>query len=291
MNNLNNKEKSLWDLCAKNTLSEAPSKNEVWMRLEQQIDIVDQSSAIKTYLIKPHFIKWRVRYVYAFLLAFLLLTPTTIRYINTNKIVAEFGVKDKNIILSDGTNINLNAGSTLSYTKDYNIENRAVFLKGEAYFNVKKSHIPFIVSTEFAQVEVLGTKFNVRSRKDGFEAGVNEGSIKVKQNKQSMILYEGQRALMQSKEHSIFDSSSTHEYYPGWLNNKIICDNTSLGMICEEIERTYNIKILFNNIFHKQISISGIINLYPNNLKSVMSSISLLSQRELKLEGDTYIIL
>ena len=122
MNNLNNKEKSFWDLCAKNTLSEAPSKDEVWMRLEQQIDIVDQSSANKTYLIKPHFIKWRVRYVYAFLLAFLLLIPTTIRYINTNKIVAEFGVADKNLVLSDGTNINLNAGSTLTYTKDYNNE-------------------------------------------------------------------------------------------------------------------------------------------------------------------------
>ena len=48
---------------------------------------------------------------------------------------------------------------------------------------------------------------------------------------------------------------------------------------------------LFNDISQKKISISGIINLYPNNLKSVMSSISLLSQLELKLEGDTYIIL
>ena len=41
----------------------------------------------------------------------------------------------------------------------------------------------------------------------------------------------------------------------------------------------------------KRISISGIINLYPNNLNSVMSSISLLAQREFKLEGETYIIL
>jgi len=291
MNKLNNKEKSLWDLCAIYTLFEVPSKDEVWMRLEQQIGIVDQSSANKLSIVKPHFIKWRVRYVYAFLLAFLLLMPATIRYINTNRIVAEFGVADKNIILSDGTIINLNAGSILSYTKNYNNENREVFLKGEAYFNVKKSHVPFIVSTEFAQVEVLGTKFNVKSRQDGFEAGVNEGSVKVKQDEQSIILYEGQRALIQSKEHPIIDSSSTHEYYPGWLNNKIICDNTSLGVICEEIERTYNIEILFNDISQKKISISGIINLYPNNLKSVMSSISLLSQLELKLEGDTYIIL
>ena len=291
MNNLNNKEKSLWDLCAKYTLSEVPPKDEVWMRLEQQIGIVDQSSANKLSIVKPHFIKWRVRYVYAFLVAFLLLMPTTIRYINTNRIVAEFGVANKNIILSDGTIINLNAGSTLSYTKDYNNENRAIFLEGEAYFNVKKSDIPFVVSTEFAKVEVLGTKFNVRSRQDGFEAGVNEGSIVVKQDKRSMVLNEGQCAMIKSRNKATIDSMLTSQFYPGWLNNIIECKNTTLEKICGEIQRRYNVKISFKDKSLKKMTISGKIHLPKNNIHSVMSSISLLTKRELKLEGDTYIIL
>ena len=105
------------------------------------------------------------------------------------------------------------------------------------------------------------------------------------------MLIEGERALIHSTSHSTIDSSSTSNYYPGWLNNKIVCDNTPLEKICKEIERTYNIKILFEDNSLKRISISGIINLYPNNLNSVMSSISLLAQREFKLEGETYIIL
>jgi ferric-dicitrate binding protein FerR (iron transport regulator) len=198
---------------------------------------------------------------------------------------------NKNIMLSDGTNVQLNAGSTLSYSKDYNSGSREVFLNGEAYFNVTKNHVPFIVSTDYAQITVLGTKFNVRSRSDGFEAGVNEGSVEVTNNDKSIVLIEGERALIHSTSHSTIDSSSTSNYYPGWLNNKIVCDNTPLEKICKEIERTYNIKILIEDNSLKRLSISGIINLYPNNLNSVMSSISLLAQREFKLEGETYIIL
>ena len=123
------------------------------------------------------------------MLAFILLIPTTIRYLNTTRIVAEFGITNKNIMLSDGTNVQLNAGSTLSYSKDYNSGNREVFLNGEAYFNVTKNHVPFIVSTDYAQVTVLGTKFNVRSRSDGFEAGVNEGSVEVTNNDKSIVSY------------------------------------------------------------------------------------------------------
>ena len=194
-------------------------------------------------LLKPYLIKWQPRFIYAFMLAFILLIPTTIRYLNTTKIVAEFGMTNKNIMLSDGTNVQLNAGSTLSYSKDYNSGSREVFLNGEAYFNVTKNHVPFIVSTDYAQITVLGTKFNVRSRSDGFEAGVNEGSVEVTNNDKSIVLIEGERALIHSTSHSNIDSSSTSNYYPGWLNNKIVCDNTPLEKICKEIERTYNIKI------------------------------------------------
>ena len=291
MNKLNNIDKKLWDLCANNTRTQTPSKDEVWMRLEQQIDILEQAAFNNKPLVKPLAINWQPKFTYAFLLAFLLLMPTTIRYLNTKKIVSEFGITDKNIILSDGTNIQLNAGSILSYSKDYNIKNRKVFLDGEAYFDVTKSQFPFIVSTDYAQVTVLGTQFNVRSRSDGFETGVNEGSVEVKNDNESKVLVKGQRALIHPKTHSTIESSPTNDFYPGWLNNKIVCDNTSLETICKEIERTYNIKILFKDNSQKKISISGIINLYPNNLKSVVSSISLLAQREFKLEGDTYIIL
>ena len=49
MKKLNKKERELWDICANYTMSKSPSANEVWMRLEQQLNNVDQVKAKKLY--------------------------------------------------------------------------------------------------------------------------------------------------------------------------------------------------------------------------------------------------
>ena len=85
--------------------------------------------------------------------------------------------------------------------------------------------------------------------------------------------------------------SKVSNFYPGWENNKLICDNSSLEKICKELERRYDIKIQFQDNLQKNTTISGIIDLSPNNLNSVLSSISLLSKRKFKLQGDSYILL
>ena len=291
MNKLSDKENDLWDLCGQITSPPVPSKDEVWMRLEQHIDMLDQKSPNGNTITKQIWIKWQPRFVYAFLLVFLLIMPTMIRYLNTNTVSSEFGMTNRNVILSDGSSIHLNADSKISYGSNYGNGNRNVSLKGEAFFNVTPGNVPFVVSTDYAKITVLSTKFNVRARNDGFETGVNEGSVEINKNDKSLVLSKGQRVLIESKNAEIIHSSSTNNHYPGWLNNKIVCDNTSLDRICKEIERTYNIKIIFKDISKKKISISGIIDLYPNNLKSVISSISLLADREFKLKGDTYIVL
>ena len=57
--------------------------------------------------------------------------------------------------------------------KYFNTDHRSLTLSGEAYFDVQKGNKPFTISTNQGQVTVLGTSFNVRSRADGFEIGVN----------------------------------------------------------------------------------------------------------------------
>lgn len=67
-----------------------------------------------------------------------------------------------NITLPDGTNVWLNARTTLQYPVTFSQKQRTVFLKGEAYFDVtKKKKTPFIVRTDKYDIEVLGTQFDV----------------------------------------------------------------------------------------------------------------------------------
>ena len=72
-----------------------------------------------------------------------------------------------NIVLPDGTEVSLNAGSVLRYCRGFGIRERDVTLDGEGYFKVAKNEkIPFFVNTNGVQVKVVGTVFNVRAYDD-----------------------------------------------------------------------------------------------------------------------------
>ena len=287
---LTKKEKLIWDLCSKIEYKKAPSKQDVWMRLEQQIEISAQPQKIKTYKI-PIFKRTLLpKLITAFFITILISIPT-IKMLSTVNIHSSYGHKTKTVSLNDGTKVHLNAGTTLSYSKNFNSTSREVTLSGEAYFEVEKGSSPFIISTDLAKVTVLGTKFNVRSREDGFEIGVNEGKVKIENKTKSIDLKKGEQVDISINQPKILSVSKVSNFYPGWKNNKLICDNSSLEKICKELERRYDIKIQFQDNLQKNTTISGIIDLSPNNLDSVLSSISLLSKRKFKLQGDSYILL
>lgn len=92
-----------------------------------------------------------------------------------------FGAKNT-IELADGTIVDLNSGSVLKVSTDFNKINRTVSLEGEAFFNVTKSDIPFIVNTSTIDIKVHGTKFNLKTYKEEkfVETTLLEGSLSVK---------------------------------------------------------------------------------------------------------------
>ena len=71
---------------------------------------------------------------------------------------------DYHLELADGTDVHLNASSTLRFPYIFSGNTREVYLEGEAFFTVTHdpSH-PFIVHTGTASVIALGTSFNVNS--------------------------------------------------------------------------------------------------------------------------------
>ncbi len=98
-----------------------------------------------------------------------------------NEISTRPGSKSK-VELPDGSVVWLNAGSTLTYDKDFGKENRAVTLIGEGFFDVTKNkEKPFIISTESISIKVLGTVFNVKAYKEDkqTETSLIHGSIEV----------------------------------------------------------------------------------------------------------------
>lgn len=85
------------------------------------------------------------------------------------------------ITLYDGTQVWLNAGSTMSYTSGFNNTSRDIRLSGEAYFEVARNEkLPFRVEARGCMLTVLGTRFNVSAYDEDptVQAALIEGSLR-----------------------------------------------------------------------------------------------------------------
>jgi ferric-dicitrate binding protein FerR (iron transport regulator) len=102
--------------------------------------------------------------------------------------------QQKELVLPDGSKVWLNAASTLKYPRSFTGGDRIVELSGEAYFEVaRNAATPFKVKVRDAQVEVLGTHFNVSGYPDdpGSTTTLLEGMIKIARGAENHILQPG----------------------------------------------------------------------------------------------------
>lgn len=85
------------------------------------------------------------------------------------------------LVLPDGSNVWLNAASSITYPTRFTGKERRVRVSGEAYFEVKRNRIqPFVVEMAHQQIEVLGTSFNVKDYPESFsETTLLSGGVKV----------------------------------------------------------------------------------------------------------------
>ena len=275
-------------------LPEPPDKKNVWDRLEQQMKIHDskvkynlKKKPIKESLIVLFWnkVKPRLKYVPVlsiFLIAIFFSTS------NSDPLDTKVG-EEKVYTLTDGSKIYLNSVSSLIVDKDYNLLNRKVELSGEAYFEVEKGTLPFIIKTEYGEVTVLGTSFNLKNRRESFELGVTSGLVNFTSKVKSYSLEKGQELQISEKYLNRNGLKKIYADYPSWRYNKIFCDEKPLKQISLELERKFDVSITFSDPQIEELTITGIIDI--NNLKASIRTITTLSQRKFKFDGENCIIL
>jgi transmembrane sensor len=105
-----------------------------------------------------------------------------------NQLIIPYG-KTSEILLSDGTKVILNAGSSLVFPELFTGESREVFLYGEAFFDVKHdSDHPFVVNVNNLRITDLGTSFNISAYpSDGrIETLLTEGKLSIRNNNEGL---------------------------------------------------------------------------------------------------------
>lgn len=172
-------------------------------------------------------------------------------YLAETRIVVPAGQMSK-VELPDGSTVQLNSGSTLLYSANYNSGERTVSLEGEAFFDVAKdqSH-PFVVQTKVLDFKVYGTSFNIQaySEDDETNATLVEGSIGVsmKNGKELTKLSPGDNARYINNSKVLDVEKVNLDLYTSWKDGLITFKNESLKDIALKIERWYNVEIIIQN--------------------------------------------
>lgn len=149
-----------------------------------------------------------------------------------------------NITLSDGTNVWVNANSSIVYPSAFTSGERRITLVGEAFFQVAKdSENPFIVSTKDIEVNVLGTTFNVNSYPQDKQSVVCliEGSVEVSVGKEKYILTLGEQLI--NTDGVVTLSNFYDENNFSWKDGIYTFEQVPLFQIVHKLELYYGVKI------------------------------------------------
>lgn len=193
-------------------------------------------------------------------------------------------------VLADGTEVWLNAGSTLRYPSTMNGNLREVNLDGEAYFKVSKNkHKPFVVNTQLAQVKVLGTVFNLKaySSDKNVETTLEEGSVEFKLNnnpKNPIELKPGEQVIFNKSDQKLAVNKVDTYLHTAWKDGKYVFKDAELKDIITELERLYDVKFHVQNDSLLHMHFRGMFE-YDQNIFSALERLELTTNMKYKMDG------
>jgi len=162
-------------------------------------------------------------------------------YVDSLETTISTSVAEKqNFNLPDGSEVALNANSTIEYQKNKWDNNRTLELDGEAYFKVTKGNT-FTVQTKIGAITVLGTQFNVFARDNKLNVNCYEGLVSVAFNDTLIKLPTGKS--LQIKNGTLVTEHQSVTEKPSWIDNESSFENASLTTVLDELKRQYPITV------------------------------------------------
>ena len=152
------------------------------------------------------------------------------------------------VVLPDGSKVWLNAASSIKFPSVFKGKIREVELKGEAYFEVaKNAAMPFKVKSAHAQIEVLGTHFNVRAYDDekAMKTTLVEGAVKISSGNLTNVLKPGDQAVLKGGNGMKVINDVDADVETAWKDGLFQFKDASIEEIMRQAALWYNLKISF----------------------------------------------
>ena len=237
--------KRIWDESGQVTAEGKPDEDVAWLRLQNRIS--------KNENIQPALKKLRPGNQWLKIAASILLIAIAgywvySRLFDTNIIDKISGDKVMVQNLPDGSTITLNSNSKLSYPAHFTGNIRPVKLTGEAFFNIATDKTkPFVISVKGATISVVGTSFDVKSRKGETEVIVATGIVKVNAKGKEVQLHPGEKVTVTETGTELLKQQNKGSLYNYYITGVLVCDQTPLYQLVDKLNEIYGSHIIIAN--------------------------------------------
>lgn len=195
------------------------------------------------------------------------------------------------VVLADGTQVWLNAETTLKYPVSFTGKERVVELTGEAYFEVEHdAGKPFKVISPGQEVEVLGTHFDVKAYADEttIRTTLLTGSVRITAKNNQVILKPGQQATLAANKDINVDDVNANDAI-AWENGYFMFKNENIQSVMKTIARWYDVDVSYQGDVQAK-RLGGTVSRYEN-LTDLLKTIELTQSVKFKIEGRRVIVM
>jgi ferric-dicitrate binding protein FerR (iron transport regulator) len=222
-------------LFAKMEIPWEKSKNQAWEALSAKIDEMPEA---RNRRLIPMIYKLSAAAVIIILVGislFLRLYSTTISSLNGENMAA---------LLPDGSTVEINAGSTLTYHPYWWQFSRKVSFEGEGFFKVEKGR-KFDVTSKLGNTIVLGTSFTVYSRNDQYRVSCFTGRVKVVSKNDGYVFLDPNERAVVGPDGSIVKKINHPKEISNENDNEFLFTGTPLTQVFAVISRAYQVPVFF----------------------------------------------
>ena len=200
----------------------------------------------------------------------------------------------QSVSLPDGSTVVLNKYSELSYASSFGETDRIVTLKGEAFFEVERdTQKPFVIHVNNAEVEVLGTAFNVQgySDREEIEVVVQTGLVKfsVPGVNKEVKLEAGQKGIYTKAPKDLESTLNSDVNFLAWNTQKLVFNESDLRSVIETLNRTYRVNITLPTNIPASCVVT--VTFDHQSLQSVLNVLKTTLNLEYKINGNRIEIL
>ena len=204
-------------------------------------------------------------------------------------ITVKEGENVKKVGLADGSMVWLKSGASLKIPESFATNNRKLSLQGEAFFDVaKNAESPLYVSTNYLNVKVLGTTFNVRidDKIQSVETGLAEGQVALldKQGKDVLIMSPGEKVTYNHFSQEYATEFVDVNICMAWHLNQFVFENATLREIANRLSEKFDVNINLESSKLAQRKFRCVVN-EDESLLSILEYLKFLAPIQYRVEG------